>query len=134
MPDSNSAGVIGSLIGGVSFLGGVAVSLIGKGKRDQRIDSTLDAQGKKLTELEEALKTLAASLVRDGRPTYITGIACKEEQGHCRDVWTEKLLAGNARFGVIEADIKEIKSSQDVMKTSQDANLRIILDEIRKNK
>ena len=127
MPDSNSAGVIGSLIGGVSFLGGVAVSLIGKGKRDQRIDSTIESHEKKLISLEEAMKNLAASLVVDGNPRFVTVLACKGEQGHCRDVWAEKLLAGNARFGVIEADIKEIKESQN-------NNFRDIIDEIRKNK
>jgi len=147
MPESNSAGFVGVIIGGVSFLGGVATSLIGKGKRDQIIDSAveqlkdledvpvkLEEQGKKLASLEEAMKNLASSLVRDGRPTYVTGPVCKEEQGHCRDLIALKLEAGNVRFGVVEADIKEIKASQDTMKASQDANLRIILDEIRKNK
>ena len=147
MPESNSAGFVGVIIGGVSFLGGGATSLIGKGKRDQIIDSAveqlkdledvpvkLEEQGKKLASLEEAMKNLASSLVRDGRPTYVTGPVCKEEQGHCRDLIALKLEAGNVRFGVVEADIKEIKASQDTMKASQDANLRIILDEIRKNK
>ena len=147
MPESNSAGFVGVIISGVSFLGGVATSLIGKGKRDQIIDSAveqlkdledvpvkLEEQGKKLASLEEAMKNLASSLVRDGRPTYVTGPVCKEEQGHCRDLIALKLEAGNVRFGVVEADIKEIKASQDTMKASQDANLRIILDEIRKNK
>ena len=147
MPESNSIGVVGVIIGGVSFLGGVATSLIGKGKRDQQIDSAveqlkdledvpvkLEEQGRKLASLEEAMRNLATSLVRDGRPTYVTGPVCKEEQGHCRDLIALKLEAGNVRFGVVEANIKEIKTSQDAMKTSQDENLQLILEEIRKKR
>ena len=147
MPESSGIGAAGGVIGGLSFLGGVALSLIGKGKRDQKIDTaltklealdgavaTIDRHDKKLDSLEEAMRTLAASFVVDGNPRYITVTACKGEQGHCRDVVTEKLLAGNARFGVVEANIKRIETDVREIKESQKDNLKEILDEIRKNK
>ena len=147
MPESNSAGFVGVIIGGVSFLGGVATSLIGKGKRDQKIDSAveqlkglegapakIEEYGKKLLSLEEAMKNLASSFIVDGNPRYITVNACKSEQGHCRDVWDERLLAGYVRFGNIEADIKSIESEIKEIKESQAANADKIIEEIRKKR
>jgi len=146
-PEVNGAAVVGVLIGGLSFLGGVATSLIGKGKRDQKIDTAivqlkglegttvkLEQHDKKLDSLEEAMKTLAASFIVDGNPRYITVSACKGEQGHCRDVVTEKLLAGNARFGVVEGRIERIEIDIRDIKESQETNVQTIIGEIRKTR
>ncbi len=147
MPESSGSEFLGVLIAGLSFLGGSALSLIGKGKRDQKIDSAveqlktlegttaeLERHSKKLESLEEALKTLASSFVVDGNPRYITVTACKGEQGHCRDVVTEKLLAGNARFGVVEDRIERIEIDIKAIKDSQETNAKDIIAEIRKTR
>jgi len=103
------------------------MALVGKGARDQQMDSKLEEHDKKLTSVEEAIRNLAASFVVDGVPRFITRPACGESQAACRAVLIEKFSAGAARFGNIEADIKEIKDSQS-------DNLKIILEAIRKEK
>jgi len=135
MPETNSAGVIGSITGIVGFLVGGALSLIGLGKKIERVESGLarsharhDEQEKKFESFEQAIRTLTAVFTReDGEPRFVTSIVCGKEQVKCHEALFEKFASGAARFGNIEADIKEIKDSQT-------DNLQIILEEIRKAK
>jgi len=135
MPESNSAGLIGSIIGGLSFIAGLALSLVGFGRKVERVEASLARSherhaehDRRLDSFETAMKSMMAIFTTaDGEPRFMTGIACGREQASCHKELLEKFASGSARFGTIEADVKEIKDSQA-------DNLQVILDEIRKKR
>jgi len=134
MPETNGPGVIASIAGIIGFAIGGALSLIGLGRKIERVEAGLarsheriEKQDKKMTELDQAIKDVLKVFTRaDGEPRFITKPACISLQEHCHELLKEKLDAGTARFGNLEREVQEIKEAQE-------NNLELILSEIRKN-
>ena len=135
MPESNGTEIIGVIIGAISFVCGAALSLIGLGRKVERIDHSLvrcherhDDHEKKFESFEQAIRTLTSVFTReDGEPRFITTIACGKEQVKCHESMTEKFALGAERFGRLESEVKEIKDAQH-------QNFQEIIAEIRKTR
>jgi len=132
MPDTGNVGVVSSIAAIIGAMVGGAISLIGWGKKIERVESGLarsheriDKTEKKAEELEHALKSMMASFTRaDGEPRFISKPACIELQAKCHELLAEKLSGGEKRFGDLEAEIRDIKSAQE-------RNFKDILDAIK---
>ena len=135
MPEANGMGVVASITGIVGFLVGGALSLIGLGKKIERVESGLarsherhDLQDRKIASFDEAIKNLMAVFTRDdGEPRFTSAVVCERERVSCHESMVERFSSGAERMGNIEREIKEIRKDQA-------DNLGIIIDEIRKNK
>jgi len=135
MPDTGNVGIISSIAAIIGAMVGGAISLIGWGKKIERVESGLarsheriDKSEKKVEDLEHALKSMMSVFTReDGEPRFITKPACSEMQTNCHQLLAEKLLGGEKRFSALEAEVKEIK-------TAQDDNLRTIIKAIEETR
>jgi len=126
MPESNGMGwgVIAGIVSAISAIIGLviggALALIGKGKRDERIEAGLARSHERLNEHEkifathdQALKNILSSFFNtDGEPRYITSIVCGEKEESCQKQIHEKISYMADNITRLERDVLAVSTSQ----------------------
>jgi len=137
VPENNGILLVAAGVSAIStsigLIVGGALALVGKGKKEERIEASLARSHERLSEHEkifathdQALKNILASFFDDkGEPRYITSIVCGEKENICQRQIHEKI-------GNLSSDIGRIENDLLAVKTAQDNNLKTILTEIRK--
>jgi len=91
-----------------------------------RLDSDIGSHASDIAELRAAIKdVLSLFKLADGEPRFITRPACLGMQQNCHELSTERDIASKVRFGNLERSIQELKDSQE-------SNLALLVNEIRK--
>jgi len=108
-PESNSATVVGVIIGAISFIAGAIAAVFGSGKKISAFEHSLnrsherhDEHDKKFFELLGWLKT----------EQFVSKIVCGEERTDCHSAFADKFVSVNARLEKLENKLDDVKDSQ----------------------
>ncbi len=117
-PESNSATIVGVIVGAVSFIAGAIAAVFGSGQKIAKFEHSLTRSHERHEEHEKKLSAILTMFTReDGEPRFVTSILCGMERASCHSFSAE-------RFEKLEGDIKE-------MKTAQSENFKELIKEIR---
>ena len=112
-PESNSATLVGVVIGVVSFLAGSVAAIFGTGKKFARFEHSIKRSHERLDIHDKNFaEMLALFKMENGEPRFVTSIICTGERADCHAALLEKFSSGSERFDKMETKIDEMQKAQ----------------------